>query len=160
MRPDGPQWSVVHDVPWDLNFLLWLRRQTGVSLDHAQWLGWIDRVAALPQETMDTALTHTAPSEGAAAAARAAWPAFTNWWEPRRLALEGGFELPSAMWPRLLAIMGRSDVRITLLHAAEPGRRCRLTGRGWLVADAFSAPEAWMDLLERIGPGTRWEPEP
>ena len=131
----GPQWVVMHDVPYELNFLSWWRRnkEPAPSLSTQEWENWEDRLVAKEDLTMLPAVEATAPSSDLIGPCRQAWPLFTTTWEPHRRALERRiYEVATACGARLNPIMGQSNRRISLLQVNEPGDLCRRIGNAWV----------------------------
>lgn len=151
----GPQWIIRHEVSENVQFVVWLRRRMGAvgGIRDTQWMDWMDGVTGVSGAPSPESVAATAPNDHVRAECLASWCRFAGEWETERRALEkriGTLARDFAVQSRVRAIMGSSNDQVVLIQTDEPGSMCRRAGQGWLLGEAYLAPDAFCTLLEQL----------
>ena len=149
----GPAWRMDRQIPYHVNFVLWLKRHVGSSepLTEGDWQQWLEQVVALQAVTGDQ-IADLAPGPGLRNLAVQHWLQFVREFDQDKRSLAQRLTQESTQ-ARIQDIMRDSDECFTFLHTNHPGDFCWNVGGAWVLGEAYCDAQRIRSLVARLRNG-------
>lgn len=149
----GASWVIESDIPYHVNYILWLYRQfdSSSSLPDATWRMWFTEVIAHRAVSGDH-IAELAPDPNMKDLANRNWTNFLRGFnqDKKRLALRLTNESTRAS---LQDIMEGSDQHFRFFFTNHPGDLCWHVGEVWILGDVFLDAHQFRELVTRLRKG-------
>jgi hypothetical protein len=149
----GGSWLITQDIPYHVNFVLWMQRRTASpgAYPDVLWQKWLERVVTNDAVGVE-AICDLAPDPERGSSALQDWPAFVTEFNAVRRGIAERLH-QEVVKARVQELMANSHQRFTLLHTFHPGDLCLRFGKTWVLGEGFLDAGRMRELVARIRSG-------